>query len=258
MAVNQTSSPAKEVRLLRSLTKSNGVTFIVTQVWDPLMAPHGSSAWLRSQPWWAARWDWERNYHLQGQSKHAAEDACDLFAPISHLHAAPCLHLYLRPGPMDLDHFPVTWPQLCCSLYLLLPFWVHVFALTRILQPVIISWICCLDMYFFLQQVISFLPALALFSCRLSISTHFSLPNKLGQHHCRVWKDVESNPLLLAPQTVQKSSILSEINGLSLRNFPGGYFWTTAGWEMTGNFWGIVFNITIIIDELILQSVKDH
>lgn len=53
--------------------------------------------------------------NLQGQSKHAEVDACDLFALTSNLHTAPCLDLYQRPGSMDLDNSQVTWPQLCCS-----------------------------------------------------------------------------------------------------------------------------------------------
>lgn len=46
-----------------------------------------------------------------------------------------------------------------------------------------------------------FLPALALLSCRLSIITHSSIPNKLDQHHFRVLKIVKSNPFPLPPQS---------------------------------------------------------
>lgn len=37
--------------------------------------------------------------------------------------------------------------------------------------------------------------------CRLSTITHFSLPNKLDQHHFRVLKIVDSNPFPLPPQS---------------------------------------------------------
>lgn len=101
-----------------------------------------------------------------------------------------------RPGP-----FPGYLASFVLVSFPSFVILVHLYPPTRTLQPVTISWIRCLDSYFLIQLTVSFLPALALLFCRLNIITHFSLPNKLDQHHFRVLKIVDSNPFPLPPQS---------------------------------------------------------